>query len=93
MASEKPKLEDLQDEKVAKAAAAEVEAIDEAANKPQDAPERAPGEQAAEDAELKRQEDIRDAVAKAHDDELSKLGGPIPNPGNPGHDPKTGKAL
>ncbi|HEV8282358.1 MAG TPA: hypothetical protein VGQ02_10885 [Candidatus Limnocylindrales bacterium] len=77
----KPKLEDLQDKDTADAAAAEVAAIDEAANAEQDAPERSPGEQAAEDAELKRQEDVRKAVAKANEKELPKLGGPLKNPG------------
>ena len=42
---------------------------------------RAKGEQAAEDRELKRQQEVVDAVAKANDDELPNLGGPLKEPG------------
>lgn len=38
-------------------------------------------EETAEQRELKRQQDVREAVAKAHKDELPKLGGPLKNPG------------
>lgn len=38
-------------------------------------------EAAAREAEEKRQADIVAAVAKAHDQELPKLGGPLKNPG------------
>ncbi len=81
MATDAPKLEDLQDKDTADAQAAEVAAIDKAANAEQDAPQRSPGEQAAEDAELKRQKAVVDAVAKANEKELPKLGGPLKNPG------------
>ena len=76
-----PKIEDLQDKDTADAAAAAAEAIDKAANANQDEPERSPGEQAAEDAELARQQAIVDAVAMANEKELPKLGGPLENPG------------
>lgn len=48
---------------------------------------------AAADAELARQGAVTDAVAEAHEKELPKLGGPELNPGNPGHDPESGKAI
>lgn len=35
----------------------------------------------AREAELKRQQDVVDAVAKAGKDELPKIGGPMANPG------------
>ena len=34
----------------------------------------------ARDRELKRQQDVVDAVAKANDEQLPKLGGPLMNP-------------
>ncbi|HET7031115.1 MAG TPA: hypothetical protein VFI34_11435 [Candidatus Limnocylindrales bacterium] len=46
-----------------------------------DAERRDEGTAKARDAELKRQADVVAAVAKANDDELPKLGGPIRNPG------------
>jgi hypothetical protein len=81
MATDAPKLEDLQDKDTAEAAAKEIADIDAAANREQDAPQRSPGEQAAEDAELKRQKAVVDAVAKANEKELPKLGGPLKEPG------------
>jgi hypothetical protein len=48
---------------------------------PDEPAKRSPGEKAAEDAEVKRQEEIVKAVAKAHDKELPKLGGPLREPG------------
>lgn len=69
------------DKSTAAKTADETEAIDEAANAPQDAPKRAKGEQAAEDAELERQADVVDAVAKANKSDLPKLGGALKNPG------------
>ncbi len=65
----------------AETAAEETEAIDEAANADQRKPRRAPGEASAERAELSRQADVVDAVAKANDEDLPKLGGPLRNPG------------
>jgi len=50
---------------------------------PGDAPERSPGEKAAEEAELKRQETVAKAVDKANEHELPKLGGPSLEPGAP----------
>lgn len=64
----------------AEVAAAEAEAIEDAIT-PAAPAKRSPGEQAAEDAELNRQEDVREAVAKANDAELPKLGGALKNPG------------
>lgn len=46
-----------------------------------DAERRDEGTAKAREAELKRQADVVAAVAKANDDELPKLGGPIRNPG------------
>lgn len=46
-----------------------------------DAERRDEASQAAKDAELKRQERVVDAVAKANDEELPKLGGALKNPG------------
>jgi len=42
---------------------------------------RSRGEAAAERAEIRRQEEVVGAVAKAHDTELPKLGGAILEPG------------
>lgn len=71
--------------------AAEQEAVAAAVEAP--TPSADPRHEKARAAELARQQDVVDAVAKAHDDELTKLGGPELNPGNPGHDPKTGKPV
>lgn len=46
-----------------------------------DAERRDEGSAAARDAELKRQEAVVAAVAKANEVELPKLGGPLKNPG------------
>lgn len=53
----------------------------ETADEVTDEPKRSPGEQAAEDRELRRQKAVVDAVAKANDNELPKLGGPLKEPG------------
>lgn len=47
------------------------------------APNRDADIKAAHQAELDRQQAVTEAVAAAHADELPKLGGPEPNPGNP----------
>lgn len=46
-----------------------------------DAERRDEGTDKAREAELKRQAAVEAAVAKAHDEELPKLGGPLRNPG------------
>lgn len=48
---------------------------------------------AARAAEQKRQANVEKAVATANRTELGKLGGPEPNPGNPGRDPVTGEPV
>ncbi len=68
MASQAPKLKDLQDKDQAKAESKRIAAIDAAAN-------------AAREAELARQEEIVAAVAQANAEELPKLGGPLLDPG------------
>jgi hypothetical protein len=69
------------DKTTAETTAEETESIDDAANAGQAEPKRSPGEQAAEDRELKRQEAVVDAVAEANETELPKLGGPLHEPG------------
>lgn len=61
--------------------AAKVADVDAAANAPQTAPERPAGELKAEARELARQAAIVEAVAKAGETELPKLGGVLLDPG------------
>lgn len=46
-----------------------------------DAERRDEGRERARDAELKRQARVEAAVAKANEEDLPKLGGPLSNPG------------
>jgi hypothetical protein len=77
----KDKGNELEDSEVAAANAAEVAAIDKAANAEQLPSEPAEGETEAAEAELARQKDVVDAVAEAHETELPQLGGPLLEPG------------
>jgi hypothetical protein len=73
----------LSDPDVDAAAADHQAAIEKAVTpaKPAKAQGRDAAIQEAQEAELKRQKAVADAVAKANAEELPKLGGPMKNPG------------